>query len=320
MALEDQIGLSGPKYEVDIERGKIREFARAMSAPLPDFNEGRNPVIPATFLVNAPYTWGYTLERPRGTALAQIDHDLSVSLHAGEQFTFHGSLPRAGDRLIARGQLESVQRKSGAQGGELTFLTFLTAYHAPDGTLRAEQRSISVTTAQAPGSGGWQADIPDYVPDYRNLETASPFAGIARAGWNDMLEGATPDHVATPPLSMQEIVRFQGVVGEDDPLHHDPAWAKANDYPSVFALGTHQASLLAAYAAHWLDPCKVRDFRIRFHNIAWPGDRLIYGGRVASLDTQSRRAALHLTCTRGDGTIICDARSTLDFTNTGDQP
>ena len=35
MPAEDYIGLQGPEYDMDVERGKIREFARAMNAPLP---------------------------------------------------------------------------------------------------------------------------------------------------------------------------------------------------------------------------------------------------------------------------------------------
>lgn len=87
MKLEDQVGLTGPSYDVFIERGKIREFARAMDAPITEFMNSAEPVAPPTFLVCAPYTWGYTLERPRGTNFAEIDHDLSVSLHAEESFT-----------------------------------------------------------------------------------------------------------------------------------------------------------------------------------------------------------------------------------------
>ena len=93
MPAEDSIGLTGPEYEMDIERGKIREFARAMHAPLPEYVDASNPVIPDTFLITAAYTWGYSLERPRGTVFEQIDHDFSVPLHAEESFTFHGSLP-----------------------------------------------------------------------------------------------------------------------------------------------------------------------------------------------------------------------------------
>ena len=34
MSLEGYIGLTGPEYEMDVERGKIREFAKASHAPI----------------------------------------------------------------------------------------------------------------------------------------------------------------------------------------------------------------------------------------------------------------------------------------------
>ena len=138
MPAEDAIGLRGPEYEMDIERGKIREFAAAMNAPLPEFIDSQNPLIPATFLITAAYGWGYSLERPRGTAFEQLDHDLSVPLHAEESFTFHAALPRAGDRLICRATLENVWHKQGSRGGDLTFLTMLTEFRSEAGELIAE--------------------------------------------------------------------------------------------------------------------------------------------------------------------------------------
>lgn len=313
MALRDRIGLTGPEYEVDIERGKIREFARAMSAPLPEFLSGRTPIIPAAFLVSSPYTWGYTLERPRGTVFEQIEHDLTVSLHAEESIEFCGPLPRGGDRLIAQGKLEDVRRKSGASGGELTFLVFSTQYRDETGNLRAKQRSTSVTTGQVPGSDNWTVNVPDYRPDYSALERPSPFSRIERTQWKHLAEGDSPGPVNAGPLLLQDIVRFQGVVGEDDPLHYDSAWANASNYPATFGLGTHQASLLAAYAAHWLTPGAVRQFTARFHDMSWPGDILIYNGTVTQKDEMLQTAGLHLTCSRDGGDVVTECWINYDF-------
>ncbi|MEM9277562.1 MAG: MaoC family dehydratase N-terminal domain-containing protein [Pseudomonadota bacterium] len=313
MALADQVGLTGPEYEVYIERGKIREFVRAMDAPLPEFLEGIAPVTPPTFLVCAPYTWGYTLERPRGTIFADIEHDLTVSLHAEESFEFHGTPPRAGEKLIAQPKLEKAWEKHGSNGGKLTFLTILNEYRDENGTLRAEQRSTSVTTEAAPGEGKWKPEVPDYDPDYAELERKSPFSEVTRQQLDALEQNQGPGPVTTPPLLKQEIVRFQGVVGEDDPLHHDPEWASNNDYPSVFALGTHQASLMSAYASHWLSPEAVRSFKVRFREVMWPGDQFTYSGIVTELNRTTQTATVHLTCKRKDETLVCEAWATYDF-------
>ena len=316
MPAQDHIGLTGPEYEMDVERGHIRRFARAMSAPLPEFVEGRKPVIPATFLVSAPYTWGYSLERPRGTEFADIDHDLSVSLHAEEAFVFHGPPPRGGDRLICRSTLESVTTKAGGRGGDLTFLTVLTEYRDPDRRLRVEQRSTSVTTAVAPSEGDWEVDLPDYAPDYPNKDPDNYFAGIERRQWDDLAAGQGPGEISGAVLQLGDIVRFQGVVGEDDALHHDTVWAAKFGYPSVFGLGTHLASLLAGYAASWLQPSAVRAFRARFHNVSWPGDSLRYRGVVARKYRdagEQRMADLRLECLRENGEMLVEAWMTLNF-------
>jgi acyl dehydratase len=318
MPAEDAIGMQGPEYEMDIERGKIRDFARAMHAPLPEYIEGQHPLIPATFLITAAYGWGYSLERPRGTVFEQIDHDLSVPLHAEECFTFHAPLPRAGDHLVCRASLENVWRKQGGRGGDLTFLTMLTEFRNQAGELIAEERSTTVTTENSPDADDWNVEFPDYRPDYpENLDPGDPFAHITRSSWADLDEGMGPGEINTGALRIGDIVRFQSVVGEDNPLHYDLVWAKTLGYPNVFGLGSHQASMLAAYAAHWLDPTAIRFFKARFRNIYWPGETLFYQAEVTKKnidrDTEHRMLELTLKCTRNHHEPIVDAWMTLDF-------
>ncbi len=318
MPAEDSIGLTAPDYEMDIERGKIREFARAMQAPLPEFIDGENPIIPASFLITAAYGWGYSLERPRGSVFAQIDHDFSVPLHAEESFRFHAALPRAGDRLSCQASLENVWRKQGSRGGELTFLTMLTRFRNSEGEIIAEERSTTVTTANAPEQGGWDVDLPEYRPDYPDhLDPGDPFTGITRVTWEDLVEGEGPGTIEAGPLRVGDIVRFQSVVGEDNPLHYDLAWARSRGYPNVFGLGSHQASILAAYASHWLDPGAIRFFKARFRNIYWPGEPLSYAIFVARKyrdeNTTHRMVELELACMRNHDETLVDAWMTLDL-------
>ena len=322
MPAKDFIGLTGPEYEMDVERGRIRDFAKAMSAPLPEFTTTRNPVIPATFLVTTPYTWGYSLERPRGTIFSQIDHDLSVPLHAEEAFIFHREPPRAGDQFNCRAILEDVTSKSGGRGGDLTFLTMLTEYRNPAGELVVEQRSVTVTTGRSPTEGGWAVTLPPYEPDYPGIDPVDIFTDVARMSWEDLAEGEGPKLVNAGPLMLRDIVRFQGVVGEDNALHHDTVWAQRFGYPAVFGLGTHQASMITGYAAHWLDPSAVRGFRVRFRCVYWPGDEIHYKGEVVrkfiDADTGHRKAELALRCLKPDGETIMDAQMTMDFGRAAD--
>ena len=310
--LSNYIGLAGPYYEMDIERGKIREFANAMYAPLSDFCEGRNPIIPATFLVNTPYTWGYSLERPRGTVFSSIDHDFSVPLHAEESFVYHDGMPKAGDRFQVRSLIENIVQKPGRRGGVLTFFTMLTEYYDNVDNLKVEQRSVTVTTDSTPNeSDKWQIDIPKYKPFYKDLDPDRPFSKIKRQKLQKLDTGTTPGIINTGPLLVREIVRFQGVVGEDNALHHDLQWAKSNGYPNIFGLGTHQASALAAYLSYWINPKLIRTFKCKFKNVYWPGDHISYKGYVAErLQTGTETAALiKLFCLRNNDEILVEAEA-----------
>ncbi|MEM7336535.1 MAG: MaoC/PaaZ C-terminal domain-containing protein, partial [Chloroflexota bacterium] len=213
--------------------------------------------------------------------------------------------------------LEDVKVKKGSKGGELTFLTMLTEYWDENGRLAAEQRSVTVTTGESPDEGEWQVERPPYEPRYSTLDPSDPFTQIERAGWDELIVGTGPGIVNLGPLLMQDMVRFQGVVGEDNPLHYDVAWAKKFGYPFVFGLGMHQASILAGYAAHWLDPMAVRQFNARFRNVYWPGEEMRYDAKVVSkkIDDQTghKLAEVALSCTRPPGDAIVDAWMLFDF-------
>ena len=306
------IGLTGPHYDVDVERGKIREFANAMYAPIPDFLEGRNPIIPATYFVSAPYTWGYSLERPRGTIFSSVDHDFSVPLHAEESFIFHNGVPKAGDKFRVRSLIENITQKQGQRGGLLTFFTILTEYFDTSEKLKVEQRSVTVTTMNSPNeSKDWNAKIPKYDPKYKELDPEKPFSTIERKNIKDLILGEGPGIIDTGPLMVREIVRFQGVVGEDNALHHDLTWAKSKGYPNIFGLGTHQASALAAYLSHWIDPSFIRKFKCKFKNIYWPGDNISYQGRVSKKIKLGENfgAIIDLLCFRGMQEILVEAQA-----------
>ena len=310
--LSQYIGLAGPYYDVDVERGKIREFANAMYAPIPDFLQGVNPITPATYFVSAPYTWGYSLERPRGTIFSSVDHDFSVPLHAEESFIFHNGIPKAGDKFRVRSLIENISQKQGQRGGLLTFFTILTEYFDTSKQLKVEQRSITVTTKSSPNdSKHWQSEIPKYEPNYTGLDPETPFSQIERKRIDDLVSGEGPGLIDAGPLLVREIIRFQGVVGEDNALHHDLTWAKSSGYPNIFGLGTHQASALAAYLSYWIDPSLVQKFKCKFKNIYWPGDKISYKGLVKEKikDRQKSNAIIDLFCLRNSHETLVEAQA-----------
>lgn len=132
-------------YEIPIERGKIREFARAAKSKHPDY-DGPNAVIPPTFLTTAGMTWC----PPGESAMAQLGFELARVLHGEEEYIFHGPPPTAGQTLQVTSRLAERYEKEGKRGGTMRFAVVVTEYRDADGTLVAEQRTTAVETAKAP--------------------------------------------------------------------------------------------------------------------------------------------------------------------------
>ena len=133
------------EFEVPVERGKIREFARAAQSSHPAYF-GDRPVAPPTFLTVGRLIW----QPAEQSAIERLGFDLRRVLHAEEEFVYFGEPPHAGMTLAASSEVGEVTQKEGRRGGVLRFGTVRTRFRDPAGELIAEQRSTFVETAQAP--------------------------------------------------------------------------------------------------------------------------------------------------------------------------
>lgn len=136
---------SVPSFEVRIEQGKVQEFARAIGASNEAFF-GDRAVISPTFLTTARFFW----QTPESTAAADHGLDQKRTLHAEQEYVFHGQPPRAGHALTASSRILERYEKQGRRGGTLTFVTTLMEFRDGAGNLVAEQRSTAVQTARPP--------------------------------------------------------------------------------------------------------------------------------------------------------------------------
>ena len=136
------LGRTGVPFQVDVERGKVREFARATRSANPDYLDDPRPVVPPTFLTTMIFWSG-----PESDPWQAVGMDQSRGLHAEQEFVFHGPPPRAGTTLTAQSRIESIETKAGRRGGELTFVVMVTEFRDPSGQLVAEARLTGVETA-----------------------------------------------------------------------------------------------------------------------------------------------------------------------------
>src|SRR4051794_27245903 len=85
MANRDAIGSVGATFVMDVERGKILEFARATGSRNPAYVDAERPVAPATFLTTQLMWQGGEAD-----ALYLAELDFTRSLHAEQEYVFHG--------------------------------------------------------------------------------------------------------------------------------------------------------------------------------------------------------------------------------------
>lgn len=135
-------------YEIPIERGKIREFARATQSKN-DMHLGPDPIIPATFLTTARMVWEPRDQSPMG----KLGLDMRRVLHGEEEYVFHGPPPRAGQTLTVETRLEREWEKEGKRGGKMRFARVVNEFRDEVGRLVAEQHSTVVETARPPKRG-----------------------------------------------------------------------------------------------------------------------------------------------------------------------
>jgi hydroxyacyl-ACP dehydratase HTD2-like protein with hotdog domain len=143
MARPDAIGKVGATFAMDVERGKILEFARATGSDNPAYVEHEQPVVPPTFLTTQ-LVW----QGGEADALYLAELDFTRSLHAEQEYVFHGPPPRAGTRLSFSSRVEDVYEKQGRRGGAMTFVVVVTEFRDEEGRLVAEARNTNVETAQ----------------------------------------------------------------------------------------------------------------------------------------------------------------------------
>jgi N-terminal half of MaoC dehydratase len=136
------MGRTGEPFEMQLERGKIREFARATRSTNPSYLDDPAPVVPPTFLTTMSFWSG-----PESSPWSAVKMDHSRGLHAEQEYVFPGPPPRAGTPLTVRSRIESITTKPGRRGGELTFVVMVTEFRDSDGTLVAQARLTGVETA-----------------------------------------------------------------------------------------------------------------------------------------------------------------------------
>lgn len=129
MVAREALGAEGTAFDMDIERGKIAEFARAVHAEHPDHVASDEAAIPATFLTTQ-FFWEQRNPDTNPWSLVAMSEERGM--HAEQEYIFHGPPPVAGDRLIATSRIAEMRDKTSRSGAVLTFVKMITEFRDPD--------------------------------------------------------------------------------------------------------------------------------------------------------------------------------------------
>ena len=133
------------------------------------------------------------------------------------------------------------------------------------------------------------------------------------AHWEGLAEGAGPPPWTVGPITLTDVVRYQGASGDFNPIHHDPDFARGSGFERPLVVGMYQAGVLNTYATRWLGPENVRRTKVRWKTPLFPGDTITCAGKVArkyEADGE-RRVDLDLVCTNQDGAVAVEAAMTF---------
>lgn len=284
---DDELTATTRHSVLDLERGKIREFSRAVHAELDDAGIDGEPSIPPTFLTTLNFV-------ETGSGMLS-GFDLARTLHAGQEYVFEGAPPTAGTRLWCTSSITDRFEKTGARGGIMRFAVETTEFRNENRVLVASAHMTSVETHPVEVRDATAPPAP--IKPVGSEAVSAPSAPVQSAPPEDAPTGAGPTQFVIGPVTRTDFVRYQGASGDFNPIHHDDGFAQAAGYPTAFAPGMFQAGLVASFATKWFGARNIRRFSVRFRDQVWPGDVLTCSGAIAEVSTDARTGAEIVTVT-----------------------
>ena len=147
MAVQINRGLVGkelPPYAVTVERGKIKDFARALGDLNPFYLDDRVGAASEWGDVIAPPTFATTFRDEAGAAalLKELGTDISRLLHGEQEFELFRPL-QPGQTYLCRARVVDIYEKSG-KSGPMAFVVRETSITDRANELVATMRHITV--------------------------------------------------------------------------------------------------------------------------------------------------------------------------------
>ncbi|HET6507912.1 MAG TPA: MaoC family dehydratase N-terminal domain-containing protein [Baekduia sp.] len=144
------IGTLVDEYAFAVEEGKVMEFARAIKDPAARYVDAEAARDEGFAAIPAPLTFTVIAGHHRDAAAAVALLGLDIRrVVVGEVGWEYERPPVVGDVLHGRRTVADVQRKDGARGGTMTFVTLATEFRDAAEEVVVRQREVLIETAKA---------------------------------------------------------------------------------------------------------------------------------------------------------------------------
>jgi acyl dehydratase len=142
-----QVGLELDEVTFPVERGKVREFVRALHEHDPIYQDGEAAAAAGFTAIPAPLTFPMVamMWRERDAAIEDLGFDFKRLLHGGTTWEYLRPL-LVGDEITVKRSVAAVNRREGKRGGVMTFVTVDTEITDATGDVVARQTDTLIQT------------------------------------------------------------------------------------------------------------------------------------------------------------------------------
>ncbi|ELY48137.1 FAS1-like dehydratase domain-containing protein [Natronorubrum sulfidifaciens] len=311
--------------EFRIERGKVEEFARAITDRNPVFRDAVVARERGYDRIPAPLTYARVSTFPRYRADGVEGHGFDLGfepeyvLHGEQAYEYERPL-QVGDVLTGTTTLSDVYQRDGGRAGTMTFAVYETAYRDGDDELVLTERATVIETegavqnadaeerrdTAAGSSDATSETAAATVGTEPDAEVRSPVTSI-----DDIAVGDTGPTIVVDDLSRQQFVKYAGASGDFNPIHYDEPYARAAGNESVFGQGMFTAGVTSRAVTDWVGLEAVSSFRVRFHSQVFPGETIIANGEVVDSQPSDGVVELALEATTHHGEPVLTGTATV---------
>jgi acyl dehydratase len=150
MADESMVGMEVDRVVLEVERGKVREFALAIKDPSPRWVDGAAAREEGFEAIPAPLTFSVVAghHRDQRGAMEKLGVDIARIVVGEVGWTYH-RVAVVGDVLEGRRVVTGVRSREGRGGGKMTMVDMETVWRDAAGAAVVTQRETLIERARA---------------------------------------------------------------------------------------------------------------------------------------------------------------------------